>query len=1146
MVLIRRSNLIFFFLMLAEISNADLKKDKAQETVIFSQGFQLHRKINCEKKGKVLVSLDPMAYLPKLDITGVRNNFESFDMAIYTNYINFIKEFNIIFYEDEIGRNKIFSENIKATEFSKKYNIKIPLRYRYKKKLYYKLVASDENNLFDETKIHNLSMSYRKKISRKLDEELEEKIYDKSSLIVHNIPLNFFKVVFFGKGFKSEEKIILDNREIKTDKNGRFVYETYYMPGEYNIICKTTAYDLPIEFKVDKNYSFIVGIADVKIGKNKISKNSDLLGKSEEYDDDIFNEGRLAFYTRNRIGKYNVVAHLDTESQKIKDIFAGLGRRNNREIFKDMKTEDKGYTFGDDSFSKMDVNTQGKMYIRTEWDKNKIIWGNYNIDINNGEYLNYSKSFYGANIKGVSSKITKYGENKFNWEAFFSNPEILEEYNIFLGTGGSLYYLKNKDIVEGSEEVKIQIIDEKTGLKIKEISLSEDEDYKINRIQGRIILNEPLYQYGLNDMEGIIKDSPISDMKTYLKVYYQYYDNELIDKNDYSTGGYYNAWINDNLKLGITGIHSTELDNTYNLEGIDGVLRKSKNTYVKFEYGKSRGKKIEKGFYSSVGGMRFNEIDYKPDDEEEIRKNAGKAYSIEGVLKLNEINKKFNKNSFSNFWYKKKEKGFSIDSLDEGNEEEKYGFSLKQIITSKISTLISYSMEKIRNKDDDDENEDISIQGNYAINNKLSLLGEIKQSTEESEDDSLSDDDSDDEEKIEIGVQGNYRFNNFTTGYLGLQKSVDSSENDLMINLGGNTRIFKNFVVKGEYSIGQDEEGALLGLDYLISDNYETYLNLKRETDDDTDDNDITFGQKVLLGEKYEIYQENQFKTGKDFQKDISQIYGLNINMTKNIKYGIGYEQGDLKEEDDNKKRKAISLSLAYNNHNNFKYNNRLELIKDKSEKTDTEEWLTVNDIKYKLNEEWTAIGKLDFSITENNKTGDYDKKFMELGIGGAYRPIYNDRLNILWKYSYVYDLNGFDNNEDYSFGDLDERSNIYSIDAVYSFTKKLDIGMKFAYKHSQMKAANDEDKWYDAETSLYAINISYKFYKDYIISGEYHRLFSDEGSEVKDGFIIGIDYDIQENLRVGVGYNFTDFRDDLRYDDYRAGGIFVNIVGKF
>ncbi len=38
----------------------------------------------------------------------------------------------------------------------------------------------------------------------------------------------------------------------------------------------------------------------------------------------------------------------------------------------------------------------------------------------------------------------------------------------------------------------------------------------------------------------------------------------------------------------------------------------------------------------------------------------------------------------------------------------------------------------------------------------------------------------------------------------------------------------------------------------------------------------------------------------------------------------------------------------------------------------------------------------------------------------------------------------------------------------------------------------------------------------------------------------------MNENLKVGVGYNFTDFSDDLTDLSYRSRGVFLNILGKF
>ena len=38
----------------------------------------------------------------------------------------------------------------------------------------------------------------------------------------------------------------------------------------------------------------------------------------------------------------------------------------------------------------------------------------------------------------------------------------------------------------------------------------------------------------------------------------------------------------------------------------------------------------------------------------------------------------------------------------------------------------------------------------------------------------------------------------------------------------------------------------------------------------------------------------------------------------------------------------------------------------------------------------------------------------------------------------------------------------------------------------------------------------------------------------------------IGDHIKVGVGYNFSDFSDDLTQLDYRYQGFFINLVGKF
>jgi hypothetical protein len=54
------------------------------------------------------------------------------------------------------------------------------------------------------------------------------------------------------------------------------------------------------------------------------------------------------------------------------------------------------------------------------------------------------------------------------------------------------------------------------------------------------------------------------------------------------------------------------------------------------------------------------------------------------------------------------------------------------------------------------------------------------------------------------------------------------------------------------------------------------------------------------------------------------------------------------------------------------------------------------------------------------------------------------------------------------------------------------------------------------------------------------------EASSMRKGFLVSIDRELRSNFKVGVGYNFTDFSDDLTALDYRFRGVFVNVVGKY
>ena len=86
---------------------------------------------------------------------------------------------------------------------------------------------------------------------------------------------------------------------------------------------------------------------------------------------------------------------------------------------------------------------------------------------------------------------------------------------------------------------------------------------------------------------------------------------------------------------------------------------------------------------------------------------------------------------------------------------------------------------------------------------------------------------------------------------------------------------------------------------------------------------------------------------------------------------------------------------------------------------------------------------------------------------------------------------------------------------------------------------------WLDSATTFAAAQVRYDLRTQWHALAEYRWLDVDNGG-TKQGFLVGVDRDLNKNFRVGVGYNFTDFSDDLTDFDYDHKGWFLNLVGTY
>ena len=153
-----------------------------------------------------------------------------------------------------------------------------------------------------------------------------------------------------------------------------------------------------------------------------------------------------------------------------------------------------------------------------------------------------------------------------------------------------------------------------------------------------------------------------------------------------------------------------------------------------------------------------------------------------------------------------------------------------------------------------------------------------------------------------------------------------------------------------------------------------------------------------------------------------------------------------------------------------------------------------------------------------------------------------NDRLNLIAKYSYLYDLP----TEGQASTRPDERSHLVSIDAIYDLGGRWELGGKLAFKEGERRGTRGSGPWQEFGLRLTTVRARYHVNKTWDALAEYRWLSDVDGDSTREGVLLGLYRSLGDRFKAGVGYNFTDFDDDLRNDGYDNRGWFLDFVGKY
>ncbi|NND72887.1 MAG: hypothetical protein HKN43_15015, partial [Rhodothermales bacterium] len=492
-------------------------------------------------------------------------------------------------------------------------------------------------------------------------------IYGVNNLAHKSIPIRGGRVMIHGSGFMAGDTLSVRGNVVPVDQAGKIATEIVLPFGAHVLPVTLTGVDDrrwrdELHVDLDANYFLMVGIADVTVGSNQSVEIEPLAG-DENYDGTLFADGRVAMYLKGKVkGKYLVTAKLDTDEDELSNLASNVESTNPRGVFRHLDPDRYYPVYGDNSVTKADAPSQSGLYVRVEWDQSKAIIGNFNTDMLDTEFAQYNRSLYGAVVDVRGNRQNSYGDPWFRASSFVSNTQTAFAHEEFQATGGSLFYLRELNIVRGSAKVYVEVRDRDTERVVDRVLMQRGKDYEIDDFQGRIILARPLTQISQQVAPSIITDGPLDGNRVILQVDYEYVTSG-IDTNRLGAGGRAKIWLADDIGLGGTYVYEDRDATSYSLYGADVEMRAGQGTFLKLEAAGSESDQASRRFTSSNGGLTFDPSRMAGDA-------SGVAFGLNARASLLDVS---DVDLTGSMWWRTREAGFSTARLATGVETQEYG-----------------------------------------------------------------------------------------------------------------------------------------------------------------------------------------------------------------------------------------------------------------------------------------------------------------------------------------------------------------------------------------------------------------------------------------------------------------------------------------
>ena len=1098
----------------------------------------------------------------------------------------------------------------------------------------YVLRVYDRAGNFDETKPRRLDLTDSAPVPTPQSEQLARDTlrlaYGDNTLVLRNIPVHGGAVTVSGTHVPPGDAVTVLGMPVPVDDDRRFVAREI-LPGGPQRVSVTIlnergeGLDFSRNLSIATDDSFFVGLADFTAGAGSVSGPISLVADDSNLSPNSFVNGQLAFYYKGLVkGQWLLTAAADTQNQPLKDLFSNFASKDPQYLLRRIDPDRYYPVYGDDSTTVQDAPTSGKFFVRLEKGDSSVLWGDFQSRLTGTDFIQYTRTLYGLNIRYRSPESTSFGEKQRSLDAFWAEPGTLASRQEFRGTGGSLYYLQNQDISVGSEQVWVQVVDRDSGIVLSVKQLVPTQDYDINYLQGLVLLHSPLAATA--NAQTLVRSGQLGGDPQYLVVTYEYVP-DFSAISSLAVGGHASQWFGDHLELGISDFHQGDPGEEQNLRGVDGTYRYKAGTYLKSEYAHSDG--IGTPTLTSItGGLSFNSLT--------TNGSPANAERVEAAVDLSEVTDSM-KGRLSAY-YQDHGANFS------GPGQTTPGMAVRQEGGS-VSVPISAATQIAGKFDSTDSGPQNVTSGELGVEHRLDDHWRVAVGTRVDDRENiipnasptLSENGRRADVAVTVGYQPSPGAVKTVGGAPAAPAGPDKTSNaaakpaaaappwdiygfvqdttvhtetrpeDDRAGVGGAYQVSSAARIGAEASDGGLGFGAKLSTDYHIDDRSNVYLNYTLAADQPDALNDgragtLTTGTRYRYSDATSLYGEERMQTGSG-SDSLTRAYGVDFTPSKQWTYGLKFEHGTISSPlSGDILLTAFGATLQYSK-DKIKYGGAVEwrdndasvnpacsqpggacasanetgttgataatpgattttsgatagspngssaspygiaLLPPGASRT----LLTRNSLSYQVDPDWRLFGKLNWSQTEGAVNSTLNAEYHEIIFGAGWRPVANDRWNTLFKFTIFDDqpssaqLSSTGNIINYA-----QQSRVADIDTTYQMTSRLALGFKYAIRNGELKPTLTAGNWFTSEAQLWISRVDILVTHQWDGMFELRRLTIQPNDDQRTGVLLGAYRHVNNNLKIGAGYNFTDYSDSLTDLNYRRQGFFINTIGKF